>query len=64
LPPEIVSKLSDALQKILNKPEIRARMLASFIEPTPSDPATFKSMVRKQLDVWGEKVKVAGVQPE
>ena len=64
LPPDIVSKLSDALQKILNKPEIRERMLGSFIEPTPSDPATFKAMVRKQLDVWGEKVKVAGIQPE
>lgn len=64
LPPDIVNKLNDALQKILNKPEIRERMLGSFIEPTPSDPATFKAMVRKQLDVWGEKVKVAGIQPE
>jgi tripartite-type tricarboxylate transporter receptor subunit TctC len=64
LPPDIVGKLSDALQKILNKPEIRQRMLSNYIEPTPSDPATFKSMVRKQLDVWGEKVKVAGIQPE
>ena len=64
LPQDIVDKLSDAIQKILNKPEIRERLLASFIEPTPSDPATFRAMVRKQLEVWGEKVKVAGIQPE
>ena len=64
LPQDIVDKLSDAMQKILNRPDIRERMLGSFIEPTPSDPATFKAMVRKQLDVWGEKVKVAGIQPE
>ena len=64
LPQDIVDKLSDAIQKVLNKPEIRDRLLASFIEPTPSDPATFRAMVRKQLEVWGEKVKVAGIQPE
>ena len=64
LPPDIVNKLSDAMQKILARPDIRERMLNNFIEPTPSDPATFKAMVRKQLDVWGEKVKVSGIQPE
>jgi tripartite-type tricarboxylate transporter receptor subunit TctC len=64
LPKDVVDKLSDALQKILNRSDIREKMLASFIEPTPSDPATFKAMVRKQLDVWGEKVKIAGIEPE
>jgi hypothetical protein len=29
-----------------------------------SDPESFKAMVRKQLVVWGEKVKVSGIQPE
>jgi tripartite-type tricarboxylate transporter receptor subunit TctC len=64
LPKEIVDKLSDAMQTILNRPDVRDRMLANYIEPTPSDPATFKAMVRKQLDVWGEKVRVSGIQPE
>jgi tripartite-type tricarboxylate transporter receptor subunit TctC len=64
LPTEIVDKLSAAMQKILTRPDVREKMLASYIEPTPSDPATFKAMVSKQLAVWGEKVKVAGIQPE
>jgi len=64
LPQNIVDKLNAAMQKILNKPEMREKMLAKYIEPTPSDPATFKAMVRKQLDVWGGKVKVAGIEPE
>lgn len=64
LPKDIVDKLSNAMQKILTRPDVRERMLASFIEPTPSDPATFKAMVRKQLDVWGDKVKISGIQPE
>ena len=64
LPKDIVDKLSAALLKILNRPEVRDKMLASYIEPTPSDPATFRAMVRKQLDVWGGKIKDAGIQPE
>ena len=60
----IVDKLNAAMQKILTRPDVREKLLANYIEPTPSDAATFKAMVRKQLDVWGEKVKVAGIQPE
>jgi tripartite-type tricarboxylate transporter receptor subunit TctC len=64
LPKDIVDKLSAAMQNILNRPDVREKMLANYIEPTPSDPAAFRAMVRKQLDVWGEKVKIAGIQPE
>ena len=64
LPKDVVDKLNAAMLKILNRQDVRERMLGNFIEPTPSDPATFQAMVRKQLDVWGEKVKIAGIQPE
>jgi tripartite-type tricarboxylate transporter receptor subunit TctC len=64
LPKEVVDALSGAMQKILTRSDIRERMLGSFIEPTPSDPAAFAAMVKRQLEVWGEKVKVAGIQPE
>ena len=64
MPQDIVDKLGAAMQKVLNRPDVRERMLANYIEPMPSDPATFKAMVRKQLDVWGGKVKDAGIQPE
>ena len=64
LPKDIVDKLSAAMQKILNRPEVREKMLANYIEPTPSDPVAFRAMVVKQLDVWGGKVKAAGIEPE
>ena len=64
LPRDVVTRLNGAMQTILANPDVRQRMLANFIEPTPSDPATFAAMVRKQLDVWGEKVKISGIQPE
>ena len=63
-PKEIVDKLNVTMQAILNRPDMREKLKSHFIEPTPSDPATFAAMVRQQLDVWGEKVKIAGIQPE
>jgi len=64
LPKDIVDKLSGAMLKILNRQDVRDRMLGNYIEPTPSDPATFAAMVKRQLVVWGEKVKAAGIQAE
>ena len=64
LPKDVVDKLSGAMLKILARQDFRERMLASNIEPTPSDPAAFRAMVKAQLEMWGEKVKIAGIQAE
>jgi tripartite-type tricarboxylate transporter receptor subunit TctC len=64
LPKDVVDKLSTAMQKILSRPDVREKMLTNYIEPTPTDPAAFRAMVVKQLDVWGGKVKAAGIEPE
>lgn len=64
LPKEIVDRLSGATQEILNRPAIRERLLSLGAEPTPSDPAAFATLVKRQLEVWGQKVKDAGIQPE
>ena len=64
LPQEVVAKLSGSLLKILNREEVRQRMLAANLEPMPSDPAAFAEMVKQQLKSWGNKVKEAGIEPE
>lgn len=64
LPKEVVDKLSSTLLQILAKPEVRERILASGAEPTPSDVPTFTALVKRQLEVWGRKVRDAGIQPE
>jgi tripartite-type tricarboxylate transporter receptor subunit TctC len=56
--------LSTAMQNILSRPDVREKMLTNYIEPTPTDPAAFRAMVVKQFDVWGGKVKAAGIEPE
>ncbi len=64
LPKEVVDRLSSALLQILSKTEVRERILASGAEPTPSDVSTFTALVKRQLEIWGRKVKDAGIQPE
>ena len=64
LPKEIVDKLATALRAALARPEVRERLLNSGAEPTPSDPAAFTALVKRQLELWGSKVKDAGIQPE
>ena len=64
LPKDVVDKLSGAMLRILNRQDVRERMLANNIEPTPSDPVAFRAMVKAQLEMWGEKVKIAGIQAE
>ena len=64
LPKDVVDKLSSALLQILAKPEVRDRILASGAEPTPSDVPTFTALVKRQLELWGRKVRDAGIQPE
>ena len=63
-PVNVVDRLSAQLLQVLAKPEMRKRMLAAGIEPTPSNPAVFAAMVKQQLEVWGKNVKLAGIEPQ
>ncbi|MFN0164640.1 MAG: Bug family tripartite tricarboxylate transporter substrate binding protein [Burkholderiales bacterium] len=64
LPREVTEKISTALQQVLARPEVRERIQSSGAEPTPSDSATFSTLVRRQLEIWGRKVSDAGIMPE
>ena len=64
LPRDVTDKLSATLQQIMAKPAVIERLNAAGAEPTPSDAATFSALVKRQLDLWGRKVRDAGIQPE
>ena len=64
LPRPVVDRISGALQKILNRPDVRQRMLAANLDPMPLDPAAFGELVKQQLAAWGKKVREAGIEPE
>ena len=64
LPKEVVSKVSAALQRSLGKAEVRERINALGADPTPSDTPAFTDLVKRQLDIWGRNLALAGIQPE
>lgn len=62
--PELVTRISDEMQKILAKPEIRARLEGMGGEVAPGSASELGVFVTRQLEVWGKKVRDAGIQPE
>ena len=64
LPPPVTDRLATALQRALAKPEVRERIQGIGAEPTPSDPRTFTTLVKRQFEIWGKNVQVSGIQPE
>ena len=51
-PKEIVDKLSAELQKAINAPTVRTRLLELGVEPTPSDPPTMAAHWRSESTYW------------
>ncbi len=63
-PPEIVERLSAATRKVLVKPEVRARLRTVGLEVTASGPEELKARFARELPLWREVVKVAGITPQ
>jgi tripartite-type tricarboxylate transporter receptor subunit TctC len=63
-PPEIVNKLSVATQNVLVKPEVKARLRTLGLEVTASGPEEVKARFARELPLWRDVVKVAGITPQ
>lgn len=63
-PPEVTEKLSAALRKILLRDDTKARLRKAGLEPTAGGPAELKARIARELPLWREVVKVAGVKPQ
>ncbi|MFO1199352.1 MAG: tripartite tricarboxylate transporter substrate binding protein [Burkholderiaceae bacterium] len=64
LPADVVSRLSAELRRIADRKEIRERLESLGGEPAPAAAPEFAAYVRRQLDVWAQKVRDAGIQAE
>jgi tripartite-type tricarboxylate transporter receptor subunit TctC len=63
-PPEIVTRLSVELRKIIDNPEINARLAAIGFEAFSSSPQELGEYVKVQLAKWTKMIKDAGIEPE
>ncbi len=60
--PELVGKLSAALQTALGETGVKARMQAMGLEPMPGTPAQMASFARAEREKWGELITQIGVK--
>ena len=56
-PPEIVKKLSDALLRALENPEVKTRFAAQEVEPFPLPGPALGALIRKEAPMWVNLVK-------
>jgi tripartite-type tricarboxylate transporter receptor subunit TctC len=62
-PPAVVAKLNREIQAELQRPDVKARMLAAGMEPPPpADPATVGDFIAKDLARWEQFVSAVGLE--
>lgn len=61
-PQAVVDKLSAEVQRILQMPEVREKLVALGAEPVGSTQAEFNAHVRREIDKWARVVKASGAR--
>ena len=64
MPEEAVRTLAQAVEKALEKPEVRGRFASSGTDVYWSGPKEFDAFVKSELGSWTAMIKEAGIEPE
>jgi tripartite-type tricarboxylate transporter receptor subunit TctC len=63
-PREITQLLSSTIARVLQQPDIRARIATDGAEPVGTTPDEFSAFVRSETVKWGKVARRAGIEPE
>ncbi len=63
-PPEIIARANQALNAALASAEVRDKLALVGDAPMIMSPAEFTRYVAEQRDAWGERVRIAGIEPQ
>jgi len=61
-PPDLVQKMAEHIQKALQRPEVRQKLLDIGVEPLFMGPAQLDSFVRDERRKWGGIIKAAEIR--
>src|SRR4051812_17189911 len=64
VPAEIVAKVNTGVVRILNAPELKAKLSAQGIEVLTNSPAEFARFVREDNARWGKVIREAGIKAD
>jgi tripartite-type tricarboxylate transporter receptor subunit TctC len=63
-PPDVVTRLQDAVVKALAKPEVKDKLAIIGMVPAPLKSAETQAFVEAEVGKWGQLIKEAGITPE
>lgn len=63
-PAAAIARLNQEFQRINDTPEIQARLVGLGLTPLRSDPAETQAATERDIRLWGEVVRRAGLRPE
>jgi tripartite-type tricarboxylate transporter receptor subunit TctC len=63
-PQPIIDRYNKEIVRILQQPEIRAKLIQLEFEVVASTPAEFAQWIKADTQLWGKVIKSAGVKPE
>jgi tripartite-type tricarboxylate transporter receptor subunit TctC len=63
-PPEIVLRLNAEIRRIMQTPELRARLDTEGAIPAAGSPGAFGSFIASEIARWGAVLKRAGIEPQ
>lgn len=56
-PPGALKKLSEALTRALETPEVKAKLALQEVDPFPLSPASYEALIRKEAPLWTDLVR-------
>ncbi len=64
LPPAIVMKLNQAINKALQDPDLKEKITSGGNEVGGGDPSVFAKFIAAESDRWAKLIKAKGIKPE
>ena len=62
LPPSIQMRLNRLTRQALNNPEVKARLLASGLDPAPGSPQSLSKRIAAEANKWGRVIAKSGAK--
>ncbi len=63
-PPELVAKINSEVARIMNSPEVKARLVPQGMDISTGSPADLAKIIRDDHAHWGKVLREAGVRAE
>jgi tripartite-type tricarboxylate transporter receptor subunit TctC len=63
-PPPVLARLNAEVNRILQAPDLRAKLASQFYEPLGGTPERFAAAIRSDMERYAKAIREAGIKPE